>query len=213
MAGRKPLPRMKWLPSAKAQEHEGEKDLDRFLIGFFAGGVALFSASTLAAPAAAQDANFGRSVWLSQANCAACHGWFGDGTNEDRRSPRGANLRETSLDAEALVEVILCGLPGTAMPYFDHRAYTDDRCFGLTRADLAETTPPTSAMPLTKRHAQGLAQFILEEFVGKGEITAGECRDLLGADAARCAQYPEVAEAAPAEAAEPKAEDHGDGLH
>lgn len=187
--------------------------MDRFGLGYVTSAVALFFTMTVAAPAAAQDANFGRGVWLTQANCSACHGWFGDGNNEDPRAPRGANLRETSLDADALTEVILCGLPGTSMPHFDPKAYTDDRCYGLTSADLGDSTPPISDMPLTKRHARGLAQFILEEIAGRGEITAGECRDLLGADSSRCAQFPEVAEAAPAEEPAPKAEDHDDGLH
>lgn len=136
--------------------------------------------------AVAQDAEFGKGVWLSQANCADCHGWLGDGDNADPRSPRGANLRETTLAAEDIVNVILCGIPGTGMPHFDHKAYTDDRCYGMTAAELGDATPNASAMALTKRHATGLANFILEEFAGKGEPTKEECVALLGPDSQQC---------------------------
>ncbi|MCC6984222.1 MAG: c-type cytochrome [Bauldia sp.] len=140
--------------------------------------------------ASAQDANFGRSVWLSQANCADCHGWLGDGINEDPRSPKGADLRVTVLDAAQLAEVILCGRPGTGMPHFDPRAYTDDRCYGLTAAAIGDAIPPAGAQELTARHARGLAAFILAEFVGKGAPTRQECVALLGPDSQTCNKYP-----------------------
>ena len=90
-------------------------------IGAFVG-VAAVALGTMGGPALAQDATFGKNVWLSQANCADCHGWFGDGNAEDPRSPRGANLRETELDKDSLIEIILCGIPGTSMPHFDIKA-------------------------------------------------------------------------------------------
>lgn len=164
--------------------------MNRTLLGMIGGGVAALSIIAFGGPAAAQDANFGRGVWLSQANCADCHGWMGDGMNEDPRSPKGANLRETVLDAAQLVEVILCGRPATGMPHFDERAYNDDRCYGMTRAQLGDATPPTSAMFLTARHARGLAAFILEEFAGKGPPTREQCVALLGAETQRCTSYP-----------------------
>ncbi len=149
---------------------------------------ALFAAA--AGQAFGQDAAFGRSVWVSASNCADCHGWMGDGVPEDPRSPKGANLRETFLNQEQLVEVILCGRPGTAMPHFDRRAYTDQRCYGLTRAELGDATPPTADLALTARHAGGLAAFILSEFAGKGAPTFEDCTELLGAENPRCTPLP-----------------------
>ncbi len=143
-------------------------------------------------PAHAQDAAFGRSVWLTQANCSDCHGWFGNGFGEDPRSPKGANLRETTLDAAGIAEVILCGRPGTQMPHFDPRAYTDKRCYDVTRADLGDQVPPDAQTPLTRRHADGLAAFILAEFKGKGDPTQEECLALLGAQSSRCAAMPKA---------------------
>jgi cytochrome c553 len=145
----------------------------------------------LSGAAAAQDANFGKSVWLTQANCAECHGWFGNGEQEDPRAPKGASLRKTNLNAQQLAEVILCGRPGTEMPHFDLRAYTDARCFGMTAAQIGNQKPPPASMGLTQRHADGLAAFILAVFAGKGGPTRAECADLLGATNPRCATLPQ----------------------
>lgn len=151
-------------------------------------GGSLILAALVAAPLAAQDAGFGKSVWVSQANCSDCHGWMGDGNNEDPRSPRGANLRETKLTAEQIAEVVLCGRPGTTMPFFDPRAYTDKRCYGVDRAALGDQVPDNGGVALTRRHADGLAAFILAEFAGKGAPTQASCAAILGASAT-CARY------------------------
>ena len=164
--------------------------MNRAVFGLLVGGLGLAFSMTATAPAGAQDASFGRDVWRSQANCSDCHGSMGDGNADDPRSPQGADLRETGLDEAGLIDVILCGLPGTAMPYFDHRAYTDDRCYGMTKADAGDLMPPKGAAALTRRHATGLARFILEEFVGKGPPTAEQCRSLLGPDSPRCSTLP-----------------------
>lgn len=148
--------------------------------------IAVAGTSLAAGITSAQDLNFGKSTWLTQANCAECHGWMGDGVQEDPRAPRGANLRETTLTAEQLSEVILCGRPGTDMPAFDPRAYTDARCYGMTRAQIGDLAPPLAQQQLTKRHADGLAAFILSEFKDKGPPTCALCQALLGATADRC---------------------------
>jgi mono/diheme cytochrome c family protein len=141
-------------------------------------------------PSLAQDAAFGRGVWLSEANCADCHGWLGDGIPEDPRAPKGANLRETVLTEDQIIEVILCGRPGTGMPHFDARAYTDARCYNLTAAQIGDAVPPRADITLTRRHATGLALFILSEFAGKGAPTREDCQSLLGQDNPRCAALP-----------------------
>jgi hypothetical protein len=161
------------------------------------GAIAALCFLGAAGAASAQDANFGRSVWLSQANCADCHGWLANGVNEDPRSFPGANLRETVLDAAQIAEVIMCGRPGTGMPHFDPRAYTDDRCYGLTAAAIGDAIPPAGAQELTARHARGLAAFILAEFAGKGDPTREECVALLGAESQNCNKYPPAGAPAP----------------
>ena len=148
------------------------------LAGAVAGGFAAY--------ALAQNADMGRDVWLSQADCSDCHGWSGNGIPDEPRSSKGANLRQTNLNQEQLAEVILCGRPATAMPHYDPRAYTDDRCYGLTAADLGPDKPTKSEVRLVKRHADALAMFILEQFAGKGPATLEECIELMGPNSIRC---------------------------
>ncbi len=140
----------------------------------------------LATPAAAQSVKMGRDIWYSQADCTDCHGWAGNGVPDEPRSSPGANLRETALTPEQIAEVILCGRPATSMRAYDRRAYTDDRCYGMTRADLGRDTPQRGAVTLVKRHADALALFITETFKDEGEVTLEVCIELMGADSIRC---------------------------
>src|SRR6201996_500794 len=70
-------------------------------------------------PAAADDFSFGRRIFQDKAQCVFCHGWAGDGAGAPQSSGGAANLRETKLTREQLIEVISCGRPGQAMPRFD----------------------------------------------------------------------------------------------
>ena len=138
---------------------------------------------------AAQDFSYGRRLFLEKADCAFCHGWAGDGAGEPQ-SNGGANLRQSFLNREQLVEIIMCGRPGTAMPRFDEDAYTDKRCYDLTEADLGRdvpTLPPGST--LQKREAEAIADYILAKFIGRKAVTREECEENFGA-VARCDDYP-----------------------
>jgi hypothetical protein len=146
---------------------------------------ALASLFVFAIPAAAQNAEMGKDIWLSQADCRNCHGWAGDGIPEPRFS-KGANLRETVLTIEEISEVVLCGRPGTGMPHYDPRAYNDDRCYGVTREQLGDATPERATVGLVKRHADALAMFITETFIGAGEVTLEQCVALMGPESTRC---------------------------
>jgi mono/diheme cytochrome c family protein len=79
-------------------------------------------------PAGAQstgDFVWGKRLYQDKATCGFCHGWSGDGAGDPQSPGKAANLRETKLDHEQLVEVIRCGIPGgTAMPHFDKFAWT-----------------------------------------------------------------------------------------
>jgi hypothetical protein len=85
------------------------------------------------------------------------------------RSPgRAANLHETRLDREQLIEVIACGRPGTEMPHFDKYAYEDTNCYGLKGKELGTDAPryPHSTA-LTRREIEAVADYIIVTFVGK----------------------------------------------
>jgi len=143
-------------------------------------------------------AGIGEDIWLMGPQCWDCHGNMANGRNEDPRSPQGANLRETLMDAETLALVIRCGLPGTPMPYFGGtNAYAGNNpCYGTTAAAMGDQLPPQGAANYNTRQIDALAQFIIYQFVGKGPVTQEECRELYGPTASSCNRWPTAAEVA-----------------
>ena len=155
--------------------------------GLFAVG--LFTIA--GAPAWAADATTiaeGMRIFHSKANCQACHGFAGDGRKTDNQMPDGANLRDSKLDRDALVVIIKCGLPGTGMPAYDRLAYSDGRCHGLTKSDLAKQGTRLFDAPATlqPREVEMVADFLLERIVGKGALTRASCTELAGGDEEAC---------------------------
>ena len=140
---------------------------------------------------AQEDFSFARRLYLDKAQCSYCHGWAGDGAGEGQSNGGAANLRQTRLDRAQLVMTILCGRPGTAMPHFDEAAYTDNRCYGMTEADVGKLKP---ALPpgstLQTREAEAIADYVLAKFVGRGAVTRGECEESYGKGARSCGEYP-----------------------
>jgi cytochrome c553 len=84
----------------------------------------------------AQDTSFGQRLFQDKADCQFCHGIDGDGRGDPRSPGRAANLHETHLTRDQLIEVIACGRPGTEMPHFDKYAYDDTDCYGLKGKNL-----------------------------------------------------------------------------
>jgi hypothetical protein len=123
-----------------------------------------------------------------------CHGWAGDGAGAPQSSGRAANLRETKLNREQLIEVISCGIPGAAMPRFDDQAYADKRCYGgVDEAALGKELPPLPAGSLLQhREIEALVDFLQAKIINGGPISRDECLEALGERAAKsCTQYPE----------------------
>jgi mono/diheme cytochrome c family protein len=144
----------------------------------------------LAAPPAGA-AEYGRRLYLDKAQCSFCHGWAADGAGEPQSNGGAANLRESRMNREQLIEVILCGRPATPMPHYDEFAYTDKRCYGLTEADLgthAPALPPGST--LQKREAEAIADYLLATVIGRGPVTREECEDSFGKASRACDVYP-----------------------
>lgn len=83
--------------------------------------------STAAAPTPEQIAA-GKRVW-NDAACYNCHGTSGQG-GHSTDFPAGPSITTSVLDAETMLEVIACGLPGTQMPGWAKGAYTARPCFG-----------------------------------------------------------------------------------
>jgi mono/diheme cytochrome c family protein len=154
---------------------------------------ALAAAASMAtlASAAAQDAAYGRRLFLEKADCQYCHGWAGDGAGSGQSPGGAANLRSSQLARDQLITVIGCGVPGTAMPHFDDLAYTDKRCYDQTEAELGGRTPPlppTTTLP--KREIEALADYLIAKIIGRGPITREECFENFGERGRTCNDYP-----------------------
>ena len=129
----------------------------------------------------------GREIYRDKAKCLWCHGW--DGLGWIGEGIFGPSLRESSLDMEALVEVISCGRIGKEMPSYDKKAYDDDRCYGLVRADLKpEEVPPFGLVSLRTNEIEMVAAFLIEWVIQK-ELTLEYCVRFYSETAAICAEF------------------------
>jgi hypothetical protein len=152
--------------------------------------LAVFAASallSLSSPVLAQftatpdftqgDPEKGKAVYQRTGVCVNCHGWAGDG--ESGRNPmvhvQGSNLRETSLDAQGLYDVIRCGMPGTKMPYHDRTSYKDDRCFGQLMSDFEADEQPILGKTFRENQMVDLIAYLETYVVGRGKPTYEEC--------------------------------------
>jgi len=145
------------------------------------------AAQPAAAPSAADIAE-GMRLYQQKANCAACHGWSGDGHKQDNQMPDGANLRETKMQRPALVTTIKCGRLNSQMPAFDKFAYSDGRCYGKTQADLKAypNRMPDPPATLQQREIELIADFMLAKMVGKGPMDHDKCVEFWGTEAPAC---------------------------
>ena len=166
----------------------------RRLLSWAAAIIASIAALQIAPPARAQnpdDITAGFRLFRQKGNCQACHGWAGDGRKMDSQMPDGANLRQSALDREALIQLIKCGRPGSAMPAFDKFAYSDGRCYGLKQADLRAKNlqmpdPPATLQP---REIEAIADFMFAKVVGKGPMDRAKCIDYWGSDVEACSEF------------------------
>ena len=145
----------------------------------------------LAGAARADQASvvLGRSIYRDKANCAACHGWAGDGQGDPHAPGHAADLRSTTLSRAQLIEVIACGRPGTPMPHFDAYAYSDDPCYGLNDAGVGENKPPEPPNSLQPKEIAAAVDFLQAAIVGKGPPTKADCVAYFGSSG-RCGKYP-----------------------
>ena len=116
----------------------------------------------------AQNTSFGQRLFQDKADCQFCHGINGDGRGDPRSPGRAANLHETRLNRDQLIEVIACGRPGTEMPHFDKYAYEDTDCYGLKGKNLGDDAARAPhSTSLTKREIEAVSDYVLAKFVGK----------------------------------------------
>jgi len=121
----------------------------------------------------------GYTVFKDKAQCEFCHAWDGGGQTSEYGGV-APSLRATQLDRDQIAEVVRCGRPGTNMPYHDQRAYTDDRCYGMTAAQIGDQIPPKPIEPLSDRSINDVADYVFEHLKGRGEPTYDECLEYWG---------------------------------
>jgi mono/diheme cytochrome c family protein len=147
----------------------------------------------LVMPTAAQtsgDISLGKRLYQAKAECGHCHGWSGDGAGDPLSPGKAANLRETKLDHDQLVEIIRCGVVGgTAMPHFDKFAWTEgEDCFGMTGSEVGDKKPPAPTVELSKRDIAAIVAYLEAKVIGKGPPTVADCEEFFGASAPLCQQ-------------------------
>jgi mono/diheme cytochrome c family protein len=161
----------------------------RFTAAVVALAAVLACASSVAAQTpAAGDTGLGKWLYQDKATCGFCHGWSGDGAGDPQSPGKAANLRESKLDHDQLIEIIRCGVPGgTAMPHFDKFAWTKgEECFGMTEADVGDKKPPNPTAGLQKREIDAIVAYLEAKVVGKGPPTVSDCEEYFGPGSLRC---------------------------
>jgi mono/diheme cytochrome c family protein len=140
-----------------------------------------------AAPPSPEDARtieFGKEVFKTKATCQFCHKW--DGAGDQGYGGNALSLRKTQLTPPQMAEVVKCGRPHTQMPYHDRFAYTDKRCYRMTREDLGDDMPPAATESLQPREIDAVVKYLFAKVVGRGEATYQDCVDFWGSDTHQC---------------------------
>ncbi|GIR09698.1 MAG: hypothetical protein CM15mP20_2690 [Alphaproteobacteria bacterium] len=98
------------------------------------------------------------------------------------------HLRETGLDREQLINIIACGRPGTNMPFFDKKAYVDDRCFGMKFSDFEgddKNRPLRAKKFLKSRQIDAVVDFIINDLQGQ-KVSKDYCLKFFGKPTRSC---------------------------
>lgn len=129
----------------------------------------------------------GLDIYQTKGNCQYCHAWHGDG--DQGYGGIALSFRDTLLDREAMIEVVRCGRPDTAMPRHDSRAYRTKNCFGMDAADLDGEIPEVPNAYLHSREISAVVDFIFATYVGKPEVTLEDCIKIWGETTRQCDEF------------------------
>ena len=141
---------------------------------------------------AAQDTlSEGRAVYV-RANCVGCHKWHGDGGGG--YGGAALSLRKTQLDKDEIMYTVMCGRPGTGMPFFRRDVYADDAsashpCDGLTRHDLGDVGVAEATIFLRPPEIEAVATYVLTAIKDKGEPNLQDCVAFFGETSRVCDTY------------------------
>jgi mono/diheme cytochrome c family protein len=150
-------------------------------VRIFAGEAARAQSTFSAEDARALE--FGKEIFKVKANCQFCHKW--DASGDTGYGGNALSLRKTALNPEQFAEVVRCGRPSTAMPYHDRLAYTDKRCYGVTREEVGRDMPPMGEF-LSAREIDAVVRYLFAKSVGHGTSSYEDCVDFWGKDTRQC---------------------------
>ena len=126
----------------------------------------------------------GKDIFKTKATCQFCHKW--DASGDQGYGGNALSLRATKLTPAQVAETIKCGRPGTGMPYHDQFAYTDKRCYGMTRADLGNDIPPEPNSFLNSDEIDAVVKYLFATDVGRGPSTYDDCVAFWGTETRQC---------------------------
>ncbi len=147
----------------------------------------VFSVGAQAQTPAAEDARtieFGKEIFKTKARCQYCHKW--DGTGDQGYGGNALSLRKTQLTPDQLAMTVKCGRPATEMPFHDKFAYTDRRCYGMTREQAGGSMPPEPNQYLQAGEINAVVAYVFAKVVGRGDPDYDECVDFWGKDTRQC---------------------------
>lgn len=153
---------------------------------FLAAALAFAAAGLVGAQAAAQSAD-GKKIYES-ANCIGCHKWHGQGGGG--YGGAALSLRETTLEREQLIEVIVCGRMATRMPFHLRGAWKPETpCYGMTADEIGEDISPTPAKYLRPHQIEAVTDYVMEHLQGRGAPTKEECVEFWGEASRECERF------------------------
>jgi mono/diheme cytochrome c family protein len=126
----------------------------------------------------------GKDIFKTKATCQFCHKW--DASGDQGYGGNALSLRATKLTPAQVAETVKCGRPGTGMPYHDQFAYTDKRCYGMTRADLGNDMPPEPNAFLNSDEIDAVVKYLFATDVGRGPSTYDDCVAFWGTETRQC---------------------------
>jgi len=142
-----------------------------------------------AAPFDPESIARGLVLYRDSLKCVMCHAWDGHVARVEGE-PIAADLTETLLNHEQLIEVVSCGRPATGMPNHLRGSYTDQHpCYGLTFDQMTDDMYPRR--PLGQTDEQGIldvVNYIEAVYVGK-EMTFENCVLYYEREAPQCERF------------------------
>jgi mono/diheme cytochrome c family protein len=133
---------------------------------------------------AARTIEHGKDIFKAKATCQFCHKW--DASGDQGYGGNALSLRQTKLTPAQVAETVKCGRPGTGMPFHDQFAYTDKRCYGITRAELGNDVPPEPNAFLNADEIDAVVKYLFAKAIGRGPSTYEDCVEFWGTETRQC---------------------------